>query len=264
MDSLPIFVRLSGRSVVLIGDGEAADAKRRLIERAGGRIVDSADAAGAVLAFVAMDDDDEARAIAATLRAHGLLVNVVDQPGDCDFTTPAIVERAPLLIAVGTGGASAGLAKAVRQRIEALLPATLGDLARALQAIRPRLRALLPSGADRRRAIDAALIAGGPLDPLQDHGAVASTLVNHWLDGLGSAAHGNRGQIVALTITSDDPDDLTLRTARLMGMADAIWHRGDIAPDVLNRARADAARHVTDHQPAAPESGLWLWLEKHA
>ncbi|MCU0729210.1 MAG: siroheme synthase [Sphingopyxis sp.] len=264
MDSLPIFVRLGGRSVVLVGEGEAADAKRRLIERAGGRIVDGADAAGAALAFVAMDDDEEARAVAAMLRAQGLLVNVVDQPGDCDFTTPAIVDRAPLLIAVGTGGASAGLAKAVRQRIEALLPASLGALALALQSIRPRLRALLPSGADRRRAIDAALIAGGPLDPLTDHGDAASTAVDRWLDGLSGASPDNRGQLIALTITSDDPEDLTLRAARLMGMADAIWHRGDIAPDVLNRARADAARHIADQQPAAPETGLWLWLDKHA
>src|SRR3546814_14222183 len=76
---------------------------------------------GARLAFVALADEAEARAAAEALRARGLLVNVVDRPDLCDFTTPAIVDRAPVTIAIGTGGASAGLAKAIRQRVEALL-----------------------------------------------------------------------------------------------------------------------------------------------
>uniref|UniRef100_UPI00274166A7 precorrin-2 dehydrogenase/sirohydrochlorin ferrochelatase family protein n=1 Tax=Sphingopyxis sp. KK2 TaxID=1855727 RepID=UPI00274166A7 len=93
MEQLPIFLNLQGRTVVLVGEGEAADAKARLIERAGGRIVPRWEA-GATLAFVALDDGAEAAA--TDLRAHGLLVNVVDRPDLCDFTTPAIVDRAPV------------------------------------------------------------------------------------------------------------------------------------------------------------------------
>ncbi|HWW58710.1 MAG TPA: bifunctional precorrin-2 dehydrogenase/sirohydrochlorin ferrochelatase, partial [Sphingopyxis sp.] len=133
MEQLPVFLNLRGRMVVLVGEGEVADAKARLIMRAGGRIVRAREA-GAVIAFVALDDEGEARAAAEALRAQGLLVNVVDRPELCDFTTPAIVDRAPVTIAIGTGGASAGLAKAVRQRIEALLPSRLGALASALHA----------------------------------------------------------------------------------------------------------------------------------
>src|SRR3546814_10697756 len=84
--------------------------KARLIIRAGGRIVPALEE-GATIAFVALDDAAEARAAAEGLRARGLLVNVVDRPGLCDFTTPAILDRAPGPIAIGPGGASAGLAK---------------------------------------------------------------------------------------------------------------------------------------------------------
>ncbi|MGB7411186.1 MAG: bifunctional precorrin-2 dehydrogenase/sirohydrochlorin ferrochelatase, partial [Sphingopyxis granuli] len=142
MRQLPIFLNLSGRTVVLVGEGEAADAKARLIARAGGRVVPAWEA-GATIAFVALDNGAEA--VAADLRARGLLVNVVDRPDLCDFTTPAIVDRAPVTIAVGTGGASAGLAKAVRQRIEALLPARLGALAAALHAARGAMKARWPA-----------------------------------------------------------------------------------------------------------------------
>jgi uroporphyrin-III C-methyltransferase/precorrin-2 dehydrogenase/sirohydrochlorin ferrochelatase len=112
LDQLPIFVNLKGRSVILVGEGEMADAKRRLIERAGGICVD-ADDKDARIAFVAIADEDAARVPADALKARGLLVNVVDRPEICDFTTPAIVDRTPVLVAVGTGGASAGMANAL-------------------------------------------------------------------------------------------------------------------------------------------------------
>src|SRR3990167_1811514 len=115
VDQLPIFLNLAGRTVVLVGKGEAADAKARLIVRAGGRIVPEWEE-GAAIAFVAPDDEADARAAATALRARGLLVNVVDRPDLCDFTTPAIVDRAPVTIAIGTGGASAGLAKPLPPR----------------------------------------------------------------------------------------------------------------------------------------------------
>jgi len=151
LTALPIFVKLAGRPVMLIGTGEAAEAKRRLLERAGAAIVD--EDAAASLAIVAADDPEP---VVARLRARGVLVNAVDRPDLCDFTLPAIVERDPVLVAVGTGGVSAGLAAALRQKLEAELPADLGDTARALHAARPELRARFPDMADRRRAIAAA------------------------------------------------------------------------------------------------------------
>ena len=103
LTALPIFVKLAGRPVMLIGTGEAAEAKRRLLERAGAAIV--GEEAVAALAIVAADDPGP---IVARLRARGVLVNTVDRPDLCDFTLPAIVARDPVLVAVGTGGVSAG------------------------------------------------------------------------------------------------------------------------------------------------------------
>jgi len=253
MQQLPVFLNLAGRTVVLVGEGEAAEAKARLVTRAGGRIVPAWEE-GATIAFVALADDEAARAAAAELRARGLLVNVVDRPELCDFTTPAIVDRAPVTIAIGTGGASAGLAKAVRQRIEALLPSRLGALASALHAARDTMRARWPAAADRRRAIDAALAAGGALDPLVPG---AAEKVGEWLDGMAETV-APRLEIIRLT--GDDPDDLTLRAARLLGEADHIFHSPAVPAAVLDRARADAVRHVADVPPGDPPPGLSLWI----
>jgi uroporphyrin-III C-methyltransferase/precorrin-2 dehydrogenase/sirohydrochlorin ferrochelatase len=251
MHQLPIFLNLTGRTVVLVGQGEAADAKARLIVRAGGRIVPAWEE-GASLAFVALDEGAEA--VAADLRARGLLVNVVDRPDLCDFTTPAIVDRAPVTIAISTGGASAGLAKAVRQRMEALLPARLGALAAALYAARGAMKARWPAAADRRRALDAALAPSGALDPLD---GTAADKVNDWLAG-DAVLQPSRLETIALIST--DPDDLTLRAARLLGEADHIFHPARTPNAILNRARADAVRHVADAPPNAPPPGLSLWL----
>lgn len=252
MEQLPLFLNLRGRTVVLVGEGEAADAKARLITRAGGRIV-AAWEEGVSLAFVALDEGAEAAA--ADLRARGLLVNVVDRPDLCDFTTPAIVDRAPVTIAIGTGGASAGLAKAIRQRIEALLPSRLGALATGLHAARGAMKARWPAAAERRRAIDAALATGGALDPL---GADAADGVDNWLAGDIPVA---LARLETIRLTGADPDDLTLRAARLLGEADHIFHAASVPEAILDRARADAARHIADAPPADPPPGLSLWIE---
>ncbi|MFD1787439.1 bifunctional precorrin-2 dehydrogenase/sirohydrochlorin ferrochelatase [Sphingomonas floccifaciens] len=245
MHSLPVFVRLTDRAVILVGNGEAAEAKRRLLERAGARIVGE-NATDAALAIV-VDDD----AAVARLKARGLLVNVVDRPDLCDFTVPAIVERGDVIVAVGTGGVSAGLAAALRQRLEALLPAGLGALAKGLQAARGAMRMRWPDGGDRRRAIGAALAPGGALDPLGH-----PMTVDAWLAS--AAVVPSRTETLIVT---DDPDDLTLRAARLLALADRIHHAPDVATAILDRARADAVR-IARALPATTEPGLTLWVER--
>ncbi len=243
LHSLPLFVRLRGRPVILVGNGEAADAKRRLLERAGAAIV--GEDADAGLAIVADDD-----AAAARLKARGLLVNVVDRPELCDFTLPAIVERGDVIVAIGTGGVSAGLAAALRQRIEAWLPASLGRLAAALHAARDALRARFPNGDDRRRALGAALAPGSALDPFGD-GDVAA-----WLS---AGAVPAAARTVGWTLVSSDPDDLTLRQARLLGLADRVYHGPGVPSAILDRARADVVR-IAGAAPADPGPGVTLDL----
>lgn len=231
MHSLPLFHRLTGQHVIVLGTGEAAEAKRRLVERAGAVVV-GADDAAARLAFVALDAPEEA---AAQLKARGLLVNVVDRPDLCDFTVPSLLERGPVLVAVGTGGVSAGLAKALRLRLEALLPDSLGALADKLGGAKAALRARWPDPAARRRALDQALAPHGPLDPLDGGSAERFDL---WLAAAGDPSPHHR----EIVLRSADPDDLTLREARWLGTADALVLDGAIPPAVLARARADAAR----------------------
>jgi uroporphyrin-III C-methyltransferase / precorrin-2 dehydrogenase / sirohydrochlorin ferrochelatase len=241
--SLPVFIRLQRRAVILIGTGEAAEAKRRLLERAGARIVGELD--GAALAIVALDDPD---ATVDRLKARGILVNAVDRSDLCDFTLPAIIERDPVLVAIGTGGVSAGLAAALRQRLETILPPTLGAVARLLHAARGVLRQRFPDASDRRRAIAAALAPGGPLDLL-----APDLSASDWMDG----ATG-KDELIAVELTSADPDDLTLRQARLLGQADRVFHRPDVPAPILDRARVDAERIACDAPPNAPGSGLSL------
>ncbi len=257
MHSLPVFVRLTDETVLVLGEGDAADAKRRLVERAGAIVTDDP-ATPVRFAFIALENSQEMAATAAFLRERGMLVNVADMRDLCDFTLPAIVDRDPVIVAIGTGGASAGLAKALRQRIEALLPAKLGALAAALFANRPRITARWPDADARRRAIDEGLAEGGNIDPLRPD---AADHVDRWL----TASGAKQPALHHFKIASDDPDDLTLKAARVLGQADEIWHQTAIAPAILHRARADAKRVPSETPPpdsAATGGRIIIWLTK--
>lgn len=252
MHSLPVFLALTGRPVILTGAGDAAQAKRRLLERAGARIVDEADGQARI---AIVSDGDEATVL--RLRARGVLVNATDRPDLCDFTLPAIVDRDPLLIAIGTGGASAGLAAALRQRLEAMLPPHLGGLARALFDARGALRRRWPDAGQRRRAIGQALAPAGAIDLLGPEPDVAAWLAADRDEKRREAG----GEFHAICLRSGDPDDLTVRDARMLALADRIYHRPDVPAAILERARADAARIEADGPPQQHEDGLTLWLE---
>lgn len=253
MRSLPLFHRIESQRVAVIGDGAMAAAKRRLVERAGGICCD--EDGGARLAFVAVEDDATAEETAQRLKARGMLVNVADRPDLCDFTLPSVLERGDVLVAVGTGGASAGLAKHLRLRLEALLPSSLGAFAEALAGAKEAMRRRWPDAAERRRALDVALSQGGTLDPFDQ---AAPDRVQAWITGPGSAAPS---RVVEISVTSDDPDELTLREARLLGQADTVLHDPKISPALLNRARADAVRGSLDGADQ-PRPGLTLVLRK--
>jgi uroporphyrin-III C-methyltransferase/precorrin-2 dehydrogenase/sirohydrochlorin ferrochelatase len=253
MNQFPIFVNLRGRKIILIGTGEMADAKRRLYERAGAVITDE-EQADAALAVVALEHDDEAEDASKRLKKRNILVNVVDRPDLCDFTTPAIVDRDPVLIAIGTGGASAGLAKALRQRLERLLPESLGALAENLLGARDRIKRQWPDSSERRRAIDAALDPGAILDPFAGTSVDA---VDRWLS---DAQSESADQVIELTLASTDPDEMTIRQARLLGQADRIFADSDVPETILNRARADAQRlDLAEYRPDMKE-GLTLLI----
>jgi uroporphyrin-III C-methyltransferase / precorrin-2 dehydrogenase / sirohydrochlorin ferrochelatase len=252
MHSLPIFVKLQDKPVILLGSGESSAAKRILLERAGAKIV--GEEAHAAIAIVALDDTIEAESAVERLKARGILVNAVDRPALCDFTLPAIVDRDPVLIAIGTGGASAGLAKALRQRLELILPQALGVLAARLAGARAAMRVRWPDPQERRRAIDSAMAAGGLLDPFM---ATGSNLVDDWMDG---DVEAEAPRLHSFTIESPDPDQLTIEVARLLSGADHIIHDESISAAILARGRADASRRIGDMEDARALSGSVLFL----
>ncbi len=256
MQQLPIFVNLAGREVILLGDGEPAEAKARLVRAAGGELVGE-DSADAVLAFVAIEDDAEAHATATRLRARGLLVNVVDKPAMSDFLMGAIIDRSPVVVAISTAGASASLARALRTRFEALLPASLGPLARAILAARDAVAARHPTPTDRRRLWERALAQGGPLDPF----AVLSepeAAVLQVVEGTSTATP----QLLVIDVASPDPGDLTLNQLNALARCDALVVEGSVAPAIIDRARRDAAR--LDAVPDPLPAGLTVVLRDEA
>lgn len=252
MQQLPIFVNLAGRQVILVGDGEPAEAKARLVRAAGGTLVGEG-AADAVLAFVAIEDDADAAAAATRLRGRGLLINVVDKPALSDFLMGAIIDRAPVTVAISTAGASASLARALRTRMEALLPASLGPLARSILAARDAVSARHPTPNDRRRLWERALAQYGPLDPfaaLDDAERAVAAVVQ----GSSTAVP----QLLVIKVAGADPGDLTLNQLNALARCDALVTEGDVAAAIIDRARRDAARLETVPDPLLP--GLTVLL----
>ena len=137
MDAFPAFFPLAGRTVVIAGEGEGAEAKERLFEGSPANIrrLKGEDARkpisyqGAILAFVASRDDAFAIAAAKAARAANVPVNVVDRPDLCDFMTPAVIDRGEVVAAVGTAGASPMLAALLRHDIETRVPEGAGRVA---------------------------------------------------------------------------------------------------------------------------------------
>jgi uroporphyrin-III C-methyltransferase/precorrin-2 dehydrogenase/sirohydrochlorin ferrochelatase len=258
MEALPLFHALRGRPVLLIGEGEAADAKRRLIEEAGG-LPTLDEASGARLAFLALEEGAEAEA--SRLKALGFLVNVVDRPDLCDFTVPAIVDRAPVTVAIGTAGASASLAKALKERLELLLPTGLGALARAIRAARQDVAATHRTAAARRAFWARLLSPGAALDPLRPvedpQGAIAAAL--------GGETGASGTDPIDIHVPAGGADALTLADVRRLAAADVVLVGAGVPADqlgaILALARRDAVRiSEGDRMPEAPAAGLVVRL----
>ena len=241
MESLPLFHRLTGNPVLVLGEGEAAAAKARLVEEAGGTVVHEA-VDGVRLAFVALEDGAEA--VADALRARGLLVNVVDRPELCDFTVPAIVDRTPVLVAIGTGGASASLSKALKERLEVWLPGTLGALATAIRQARTAVGAVHRTVPARRDFWGRVLAPGGALDPLAPHADPVSAISDALAGGGGA-----EDRLDEILVGDAGADALTLRELRLMAQADLVLHEAGVPSEVLALIRRDAARRVGTDVP---------------
>ena len=245
MRHFPIFLDLRGRRALLVGSGDAAERKAALLRAAGADVVRAErfeHLAGCAVAVGAGADDAELRALSAAAQAAGVPVNVVDRPELCSFIMPAIVDRDPLTIAIGTGGAAPVLARLIRGRIEAAVPPAFGRLAALADEFRAELRRRLPDLATRRRTLEqlftgraAELLFAGREDEARAEFAAALA---------GEAAAD--GMVFLVGAGPGAADLLTLRAQRLLGEADVIVHDDRVGEAVLELARRDAERIATN------------------
>jgi uroporphyrin-III C-methyltransferase / precorrin-2 dehydrogenase / sirohydrochlorin ferrochelatase len=154
----PIFLDLAGRRALVIGIGAEAERKAMLLEQAGAellRLPTLAEAPpsldGIALVIIAASPDANVEALSCACRDRGIPVNVVDAPRLSSFIMPAIIDRAPVTVAISTGGAAPMLAKLLRESLEQILPLELGDLAAWAGRLRPVVRLNIPDAAQRRR-----------------------------------------------------------------------------------------------------------------
>jgi uroporphyrin-III C-methyltransferase/precorrin-2 dehydrogenase/sirohydrochlorin ferrochelatase len=279
MDYLPIFVDLRDRLVVVVGGGVVAQRKIEHLLKAHARVrVVSpelcADLAvyrdhgriefrpllfspsqldGAMLVVAATDDVAVNDAVAVAARERGVLVNVVDDGPRCTFIFPAIVDRSPLIVAVGTAGTSPTLARRVRTQIEALLPARLGNLAEYAGRWREAVRNSFPDLPARLRFWDGFFNSSVAANVLVGNVAGADDSMRASLELARTASGQAQGEVYLIGVGPGDPDLLTLRAQQLLQQADVILHDRLVPESILSRARRDVERINVGKTPGRHE-----------
>jgi uroporphyrin-III C-methyltransferase/precorrin-2 dehydrogenase/sirohydrochlorin ferrochelatase len=274
LPKLPVFLDLAGRRVLVAGGSDAVAWKAELLAAAGGRVHLFAedpspellalieanpdafvltrrdwlpdDLSGVAVAVADIEEPEAAAFFAASARGRGALVNVIDRPAFCDFQFGAIVNRAPVVVSVSTDGAAPVLAQAVRRRIEAVLPQSLGAWGATAKGFRDRLAALIPSKAARRRFwekfVDVAFIS-----PAEEDERLAE-LERIAKDILKGGAPRQEGEVVIVGAGPGDPDLLTLKAVRELQAADVILYDRLVPAGVLELARREARRILVGKQ----------------
>ena len=260
----PAFFRVEGKDVVVVGNGEEALAKARLLLNTRARIAIVADAPeaslaalvarsgirhvrrpfegahldGATLVFAATGDAAADRAIVDAARARKIPANAVDQPDHCDFYTPAIVNRAPVAVAIGTEGAGPVLSQMIRAQVDQLLSPSLGRLARLATLYREAAEAVLPRGVTRRvfwRRFFSGTVADAVNSGQMDEAEREATRLLNTMEKI-------EGHVWLVGAGPGSEDLLTLRAQRAMMEADAIVYDALVPPEVVAMGRRDAER----------------------
>jgi uroporphyrin-III C-methyltransferase/precorrin-2 dehydrogenase/sirohydrochlorin ferrochelatase len=286
MRFLPVFLDLQSGPVLLVGAGELARAKLRLLAAAGASIrwfatdadhgvsgLDAADAArielaegdplvadlGGVIAVLCAGAGDIGVAMSARAKAVGLPVNVMDDLSHSTFIFPAIVDRGDVVVAVGTGGSSPVVARRVRERIEAVLPARIGDLAAFIGGFRRSIHEKIPEMPLRRRFWER--VVDGPIGALvlagrRDEAATALKEIGDPSAYAGAQEQGKaEGSVTLVGAGPGDPDLLTIKALRALQDADVIFYDELVSPEILDRARRDAARIAVGRRVGKPGIG---------
>lgn len=265
MQLFPLFANLKNKAVLVVGGGEIAERKVRLVMAAGAQVTVLAPRCVDVLQALAqqgrielINDHYHARhiadkwlIIAATdkrpinqiiandAQAKRILVNVVDDPELSSFQVPAIVDRSPLIIAISSSGAAPMIARRVREQLETLIDHSLGKLTQLADQYRQRIRSQQKDMGNRRRFYD--WLVEGPVGQAlrKQQTAQAEALL---LQALDQASPTSTGHVILVGAGPGDPGLLTLHALRALNRADVILYDRLVSDDILNLARRDATQ----------------------
>jgi uroporphyrin-III C-methyltransferase/precorrin-2 dehydrogenase/sirohydrochlorin ferrochelatase len=285
MRFLPVFLDLQTGPILLVGGGELAWAKLRLLLAAGARIrwyatdghhevngIDAVDAArieraqgdpltadlSGAIAVLCAGAGDIGPAMSARAKAVGLPVNVMDDLQHSTFIFPAIVDRGDVVVAIGTGGASPVVARRVRERIELMLPARIGDLATFIGRWRKSIHGRISEFPLRRRFWER--VVDGPIGALvlagrADEAEIALKNIADASAFANAQAGEVEGRVTLVGAGPGDPDLLTIKALRALQDADVIFYDELVSPEVLDRARRDASRVPVGRRVGKPGIG---------
>jgi len=262
---LPIFCQLRGRDCLLVGGGDVAERKARLLMEAGARLTVNALAfspqftvwanegmltlaAGEFndalldtswLVIAATDDNDVNQRVSDAAEARRIFCNVVDAPKEASFIMPSIIDRSPLMVAVSSGGTSPVLARLLREKLEAVLPQHLGQLADYAGKLRERVKTHFDNVGERRRFwekffVNDRLAQSLANDDTQAVSDVTEQLLNEPLD--------KRGEVVLVGAGPGDAGLLTLKGLQQIQQADVVVYDRLVSDDIMNLVRRDADR----------------------
>ena len=291
MKHFPIFLAVEGRRIVVSGGGEAAVAKLRLLLKTQARLtviashvsddihrwhaqgklhvipraMDPGDALCAGLFYAANEDAAEDARVAAIAHADGALVNIVDNLRDSQFITPAIVDRDPVTVAIGTEGAAPVLARAIKADLEERLPVSLGVLARIGKSFRNAVE-VLPMGRKRRDFWSAFYFGAGPKALARSGEAGVLPALEDLLDQ-SVMDTAKAGHVDLVGAGPGDPDLLTLKARKAIDRADVIIHDRLVTPEIRELARREAVLIDAGKEgfgPSMAQSRINALIVRHA
>ncbi|MFT7300959.1 MAG: uroporphyrin-III C-methyltransferase/precorrin-2 dehydrogenase/sirohydrochlorin ferrochelatase [Porticoccus sp.] len=264
MDYFPIFTNLSEKHCLVVGGGDVAERKLSLLLDAGARVtlvapsinesIKSMNVASLNLietnynsrlmnaidlVVAATDDQVLNETISLDAAERHIFVNVVDNPNLCTFIVPAIIDRSPVTIAVGTGGTAPVLARLLRGKIEALIPHRYGALAGLAAKYRDRVKATVPQGPSRKAFWEEVFEGDVAEQVLCGNQEAAEKQLKKLIEE-GQAPQ--KGEVYLVGAGPGDPDLLTFRALRLMQKADIVIYDRLVSKGILNLVRRDADR----------------------
>ncbi|MCX7133753.1 siroheme synthase CysG [Aeromonas sp.] len=282
MDYLPIFCRLDNKPVLLVGGGEVAERKARLLLDAGAHLTVVAPELDPELAELAANGSIEWLAgefapeqltgkwlvVAATDRREvnalvyqsanqaGIFANVVDDPKRSSFIMPSIIDRSPLMVAISSGGKAPVLARLLREKLEALLPQHLGAVAAFAGGLRERVKVRFASMGERRQFWER-LLGADRLGQALARGDHASA--HQLADNLFADDSSTKGEVILVGAGPGDPGLLTLHALRQMQQADVVVYDRLVSDEVMALVRRDAKRIFVGKQAGnhcVPQEGI--------